>query len=411
MTDETKSTSWYVWALPLLSARRRFLMRTTGAGMVLSILAAIALPKSYESTVAFMPPDPQAKAVAAMMSAPILGVPVSSASSGLAGLMNSRSPNATFLAILQSRTVQDDLINRFDLRRVYSSKLYETARKQLAKHTALREDPKTNVLQVTVTAKTPQLAHDLAAEYAYELQRLVVQTDTSYAHQERIFLEGRLKDIKLSLDNASTLLSTFSSRNATMDMENQAKVTLDAAAKLQGELIAEESQLQGLEAIYTPDNVRVKQMQADVTSLRQRLKDLDGSGEDKTSDAGERDQSDTEVRDQPYPSLRQLPLLGAKYTDLYRNVKIEEVIFEALSKQYEAAKLDEAGEIPAVKVLDPPDYPERKSFPPRTLIILLGTVLALLCGVAWIVGSYIWEKTENDHPVKTIIKGIRFGAM
>lgn len=349
-----------------------------------------------------MPPSPQAQAGAAMLGASVLGG-AAAASGGLAGLIGTRSPNATFLSILQSRTVQDDLIDRFKLRSVYGCKLYQDARKKLIKRTVLNDDRKTNVLEVTVTANTPELAQGLAAGYVDELKKLVVQMDTSTAHQERVFLEARLKDVKQSMDQATSQLSTFSSKNATMDMENQAKVTLDATAKLQGELIAAESQLQGLSAIYAPDNVRVKELQARITSLRGKMKNLEGtSGEESR---------DPEESDQPYPSLRQLPFLGATYVDLYRTAKIEETIFEILSKQYEIAKLNEAEAIPEVKVLDPPDYPEKKTFPPRTLIVILGTFFASICGAAWIMGLNILGQAENENPLKALIKRIQPSAM
>ncbi|MGD0547235.1 MAG: Wzz/FepE/Etk N-terminal domain-containing protein, partial [Terracidiphilus sp.] len=151
MKEEMNSTSWYVWMQPLLWARRRFLISTGGVGLLLSILVAFALPKQYQSTVRLMPPGPQAQAGAAMLGATVLGGGAG-ASGGLAGLMSSRSPNATFLAILQSRTVQDNLIDRFKLRNVYGCNLYLQARKKLAKNTILNDDRKTNVLEVTVTA-------------------------------------------------------------------------------------------------------------------------------------------------------------------------------------------------------------------------------------------------------------------
>ena len=72
-----------------------------------------------------------------------------------------------------------------------------------------------------------------------------------------------------------------------------------------------------------------------------------------------------------YPSLRQLPMLGMTYLDLYRRVKVPEAVYEALMKQYELAKVQEAKEIPTISVLDAPLVPERKSFPPRLWFSLL----------------------------------------
>lgn len=320
------------------------------------------------------------------------------ASGGLESLTGMRSQNAKFLAILGSTTVQNDLINRFDLRRVYHTKLYVAARKTLSRNTLIDDDRKTGVLTLTVTGNSATQAHDLAAAYVDELNRLVVNMDTSSAHQERVFLESRLKDINQDLDAATVKLSQFSSRNATMDMQGQAAVTLNAMAKLQGELIAAQSELNGLQAIYAGDNSRVREARAQVESLQRELQTLAG---DKKNGAVDLDPS------LPYPSLRQLPLLGATYSQLYQRAKIEEATFEALSKQYELAKVEEAEEIPAVKILDPPDYPEKKSSPLRTLIVLVGTFLAWLLSTVWVVGSYLWGKTDSGHPLKRIIKSVQ----
>jgi len=99
-----------------------------------------------------------------------------------------------------------------------------------------------------------------------------------------------------------------------------------------------------------------------------------------------------------YPSIRKLPLLGVPYADLYRKTRVEEAVFETLTKEYELAKVEEAKEIPTVKVLDPPNVPEKKSYPPRLLFMLSGTALALACGVTWMFGRTMWEQTDPTDP-------------
>jgi capsule polysaccharide export protein KpsE/RkpR len=398
MSQDQIPASWLEWALPLLWAKRGILVRSAILGAALSIALALLLPVKYQSTVRIMPPDARSSEGTNLLALTLGGAPASIGSGGLAALTGSRSPNARFLSILGSRTAQDDLIDRFDLRRIYHTKLYSSAQKTLSRNTVIDDDRKTGLLTLTVTGNSPAQAHDLAAAYVEELNKLVVNMDTSSAHQERVFLESRLKDIKKDMDSANTQLSQFSSRNATMDMQGQAAVTLNATARLQGELIAAESELDGLQAIYADDNSRVREARARVASLRQQLQALAGSGKGSSLDL---DPS------QPYPSLHELPLLGATYAQLYQRAKIEEEVFEALSKQYELAKVEEAEEIPAVKVLDPPDYPERKSFPPRTLIVLIGTFLAWLLSAVWVVGSYLWGKTESGHPLKRMIRSIQ----
>jgi hypothetical protein len=101
-----------------------------------------------------------------------------------------------------------------------------------------------------------------------------------------------------------------------------------------------------------------------------------------------------------------LPLLGAKYADYYRRAKIQETVFELLTQQYELAKVQEAKETPSVKVLDPATVPEKKSFPPRLLIMLLGTALAFSMSVVWLVGSNQWQQADPTDPRKALAQEV-----
>jgi uncharacterized protein involved in exopolysaccharide biosynthesis len=177
-----------------------------------------------------------------------------------------------------------------------------------------------------------------------------------------------------------------------MDIQKQGEATVEAAGKLQGELIAAESELSGLKAQYTNDNVRVRAARGRVDELQSQLRRMSGVGEDvdaSTLEAG-----------QMFPSIRKLPLLGLTYYDLYRQVAVQEALYETLSKQYELAKVQEAKEIPPLKVLDAPDLPEKKSFPHRSIVILGGFLLSILGGIGWIVAGKLWELTDDSHPAK-----------
>jgi len=108
----------------------------------------------------------------------------------------------------------------------------------------------------------------------------------------------------------------------------------------------------------------------------------------------------------PYPTIRSLPLLGAKYADFYRRAKIQETVFELLTGQYELAKVQEAKETPSVKVLDPARIPEKKSFPPRLVIMVLGTFLAFGLSVVWVLGSARWEEADPQDPRKILAREV-----
>lgn len=391
MIQKAKS-DWFVWALPLLWRNRRRLLILAGAGGLMSGLIFFVIPRQYESMVRIMPPDAQSAMGFASMASALSGVPASVAGGGLAGLVNSRSPNAVFLAILGSRTAEDDIINRFDLRKVYGCKTYGCARKKLSGRTSVDEDKKTGVVTISVGDRDPVRAKDIAGAYVDELNKLVVVMDTSSAHRERVFLEGQLQSVKQNLDSASEQLSHFSSSHATMDIQHQGSAMVDAATKLEGELDIAQSQLSALRSGYSPENFRVREAEARVASLTQELRKLGGANSDTDTDP---------ASDQIFPSLRELPLLGATYSDLYRSLRLDEAVYESLTKQYALAKVEEAKEIPTVTVLDAPDLPEKRTFALWLEFFCGGALLALVCGAFWDVSLELWERADSSSPAKS----------
>jgi len=151
--------------------------------------------------------------------------------------------------------------------------------------------------------------------------------------------------------------------------------------------------VKGLKQIYTDNNVRVRAVQARINELKRQLEKLGGKGEQASEASGQ-------PADYLYPSIRKLPLLGVTYADLYRRTRVQEAVFETLTKEYELAKVQEAKEIPTVKVLDSPDIPDKKSFPPRLVIMFLGTALALALAMVWVFGREMWQGTDASDPRK-----------
>ena len=211
--------------------RRRWLAMVTGIGMLLSVGYALLIPNQYTSTAQLMPPDQQALSSTSMLSALTGAGPTASLGGGL---MSTRTPGGTFIGILYSQTAQDDIIDRFDLRRVYHCKLYIDARKILTGQTAIEEDKKSGIISISVTDRDPNRARDIAKAYVEELDKLVNSLSTSSARREREFLEQRLKSIKSDLDASSVALSQFSSRNATLNPQSQGQALLESASKIAG---------------------------------------------------------------------------------------------------------------------------------------------------------------------------------
>ena len=380
--------SWKDWnaATDHLWSQRRYIFRWTLAGLLFSAFVAFLYPK-YESTVQIMPPDSgsgfdlAALAMPTITKTPGLG--------NLAGeLLAAKGNGALFVKVLESRTVQEYLISRFDLRRRYHTKYWEDARVTLYLRTTIAEDRKSGVITLSVKDRDPQIGAAIAGAYVEQLDRVVTAVSTSSARRERIFVEQRLAEERKQLNDSEKQFSQFASSTMALDVPEQIKVTVGSAARLQGQMIAERAQLESLSQIYTPDNFRVRALRASVAELEGELGKINSG---PLTASGAQDPTN------PYPSVKSLPQLGVQWLELYRARGIHETVFELLTQQFELAKIQEAKEIPAVKVLDPPSMPEKRH-PSPALIVELGTAITALLACFSVFLRDQWDDWDpEDH--------------
>src|ERR1700693_1490339 len=118
-----------------------------------------------------------------------------------------------------------------------------------------------------------------------------------------------------------------------MGISEQVRVMVENAGKLQGELIAAESQLEEVRQIYTDSSPQVRSLQARISELVNQQKKLLGTYSGKAFVDGEASSS--------FPTLRQLPILGVPYESKFRKLKMEEAVYETLRAEFDTAKIEE----------------------------------------------------------------------
>jgi capsule polysaccharide export protein KpsE/RkpR len=383
--------------LRLLWTKRQVTLHWAMAGFWGAILMTLAIPKQYVSTSRLMPPEAQSASKLALQE---LTGGLGSMASDLLGVSSS---GALLVAIMRSRTVEDRMINKFNLKKVYRVRLQQKARTRLEVKTSFSVEPKTGIVVLSVTDSDPQRAAAMVRAYVEELDALMAQLNNSSAHRERVFLEDQLKVVKVDMESAEKELSEFASKNAVMGITEQVRVMIENAGKLQGELIAAESQLEEVRQIYTDSSPRVRSLQARISELVNQQKKLLGTYSGKSFVDGEASGSS-------FPTLRQLPILGVPYESKFRKLKMEEAVYETLRAEFYSAKVQEARENPAGEVLDLPEVPERQSFPPRLLIIATGTECAVILSGVWILGVARWREIDAQHAGMVLAREI-FGTV
>ncbi len=386
--------AWMLWA------RRRWLFRTCFAGLVAFTLIAFTIPKKYTATTRLMPPDYNTGSMMSLAAAAMGSGGGGSGGSGgsvgsmmgLAGqLLGMNSSGDLFVGVLQSRTVEDRIIDQFGLMELYRVRYREDVRKTLEAVTEITVDKKTGIIAIAVEDKSPQRAAAMAQAYVEVLNQTLADVNTSSAHRERLFVETRLKQVKQELDDSAREFSVFSSQNSAIDVPEQAKAMVAAAADLQAQMIAGQSELKGLQQIFTDNSIQVRTAKARITELQAQIDKFSGKDVNVASDG-------SLAKGQLYPSIRQLPLLGVKYLDLFRKTKTDEAVYELLTKQYEIARIQEAREVPTAQVLDAAVVPGKKSSPHRLQIMVGGLFLTFLFASAWILTPIFWSRIDPQDP-------------
>jgi uncharacterized protein involved in exopolysaccharide biosynthesis len=381
----------------LLWDRRRTLARVAIVSLLLSAAIAFLIPKQYESVTRIMPPEQQGMGPA--MLAALVGKAMPTAVSALAGsMLGMKDTGALFVQLLESGTIRGQLVDRFDLQRVYGKRYRQDTLKKLAHRTEITQDRKSGIITIVVTDTNRERARDMTQAYIEALDDLLIKVNTSTARREREFIEQRLVTVQSDLEKAQVALSDYASKNSTLDVKEQTKAMIDASAKLQAELILARSESDSMSQIYGEGNIRMRAANARVGELEHELKKMSGSQGGGQGEASEPDRL--------YPSLRELPILAVRWADLYRQVKIKETIYDLLTEQYELARIEEVKSVPSVRVIDPPNWPEKKSFPPRLIIMLAFTVLAVFGSAMFLIVAERWNRVSPQDARKQLANAV-----
>jgi uncharacterized protein involved in exopolysaccharide biosynthesis len=361
--------------LIILAKRKWFIFKSVVCAAVLSAGISLLLPKTYTASAKIMPPQ-QNQSMGAMAALSQLG-PLAALAGGGLGL---RTPSDLYVAMLRSRTVADNLIDRYSLMNVYRKTLREDARLQLTGHTEMLAG-KDGVISIFVDDRDPRRAADLANGYVDELEKLTKTLAVTEAGKRRLFFEREVKMASDDLANAEVALKQTQEKTGLILLDSQSRAMIESLTSLRARVAAQEVLVQQMRTFATPENPELIREEKALEALRDQLNRLEGG-------QGKRLFADVPIQN--------VPSAGLEYVRKYRDVKYREALFELLAKQYEAAKIDEARDSLIVQVLDKAVPPERKSGPHRAIIVVAVTVLALLVAVLIAFFMEGLEKAKED---------------
>jgi tyrosine-protein kinase Etk/Wzc len=336
---------------------RLLVLAPLAAGLLALGISFLVTP-TFTSTTQFMPPQQQQSSAAALLQS--LG-----ALGGIAGAATGiKNPNDQFVSFLQSRTIQDSLIQRFKLVERYEAEFMQDARDELGKNARISSG-KDGLITVSVDDHDPAFAAELANAHVEELSQLLGRLAVTEAQQRRVFFEKQLASAKDNLVKAEQALQASGVNVSALKANPEAAV--EGLAQLQASITAQEVKVASMRNYLTENAPDFRQAMAELSALRVQLRRAEQS--QKPAQQGDSD-----------------------YIAKYRDFKYNETLFELFAKQYELARVDESREGAVIQVVDVAQPAEKKSKPKKALVAVLTT---LATGFALLLFVFVRQAVRN----------------
>ncbi len=324
----------------------------------------LMLPKWYYSNSLVLPPrDKGAGTLMGMGNiARMVGL------GGPAGLLGHQEI-FSYMSILKSRTLQETIINEFNLFDVYKidNNSIEDALEELRSNIEFKIDEE-GALEIGVYDKDPARAADMANRFVELLHQHNTELGVSEARARRKFIERRLEQNKIELAELEERVRNFQADHGIIVLPDQADQSIKGIAEIYAARTIKELERDVVQEVVGHDNPLYRRAQLELNALNRKLAD---------------------IPDQTIESLR-----------IAREFVIQQKIFEMLTPLLEEARLEELRDTPTVLVLDRAVPAEEKSRPKRLLITLAMGIVSLIVSIGYIVSTNSIHSIRDTDPGK-----------
>ncbi len=344
--------------------RKRLIGMVALVIVALALLVALLLPNRYTASVAILPPQQGGSAGAAMIAQ--LGSLGSMAGMATGGL-GIKNPIDQQVALMKSRTVEDAMVERFHLQALYHRKYLSATRKKWEQKTSVDNGLKDGLIRLSVTDTDPRRAADLANGWLEEYRRFSATLAVTEAAQRRLFFERQLANAREDLGRAEEEMKQTEQRTGVIELDGQAHAMIASAAMLRAQVAAKRVEIQSMRQFAAEGNPDLERVRQELSSLEAQLTamdvDRDRQGGDLVAPKGK------------------LGEAGMEYARALREVKYHEMVQDLLTRQYEAARVDEARQGSAAQIVDPAVIPDRPNNLFKIGILLTALLLSLPAGL------------------------------
>jgi uncharacterized protein involved in exopolysaccharide biosynthesis len=331
------------------------------------------IPETFTAKVVLMPPQQQQSGASAMLAQ--LGA-LAGAAGAAAGI---KSPSDQYAALMKSSAVENRLIDRFNLIKIYESKLREDARKTLEQRTRIDAGKKDGLMVIEVDDHDPKRAAEIANAYVEELSILLSRLAVTEAQQRRVFFERQLQKVKEDLTRAQSALKRGGTEADVLKTQPQTAVI--ELAQLTAQVTAKEVELAAMRSYLKEAAPDFKQALNELAALKAQLAKAQAGSVSVKADGNQNIQND--------------------YVSRFREYKYQETLFDLMARQFEIAKIDESREGAIIQIIDAAEPPERKSKPKKAMITLIATLAAGFFLLLFVFVRNAWRKAMEDDETAT----------
>jgi len=256
--------------------------------------------------------------------------------------------------IIYSRSLLENILDTFQLMKLRQVESREKALLNL-KQSIMTTNNEDISFEIKVRESSPKLAADIVNFIVAHLNRTVIDLNIRKSKENREFIQKRYDEVVVNLQAAQDSLVLYQKRTGVIEPGAQMNATVTTIIDLETELAQKEIELEVIQNQVGIDAPQTKPLLTAVTKIKERLAKLkigkDGSGLTL--------------------SVKKLPEDIAGYLSHFRNVEINQKLLEFVLPMYEQAKFEEQKEIPVIQIIDNAIPPEKKVWPPRTIIAVL----------------------------------------
>lgn len=373
--------------------RRRFISTVVGITL-LSLVVALVWPKRYVS---------EATIIVRNSSAPTFGGLLDRIIPGSVGNAQLNSEDA--LTILNSRSLAESIINKFELYEVYNADVFEAAYLAFRSNYTVSDNREGGlgfnpIISLSVEFEDEEPARckavvDFALGY---VDSVMLGFNKGFAERQLEPINERyLKNLE-DLEEAESRLRAFQERYGIVVLEEQTQIFFENLASLKAQIVQKEIELDFIAKSLGTDNSYFDTERQKLLSMENNYSTL------ITKTPGEVEFLNYTASD--------LPELGTQYVRLFRAFQTMQAVYELLYPMLEQQKLAISTVTSGVELIDSPRLPTYKSKPKRAFIVLGGFLVSVFFALVNLLAREYYLHFQTHHPnraiqIEEILRGLR----